>query len=152
MNHNLLEAIRIEKPVIFFVVLIMVIAACFNICSHLFVSVLKKYSAISILRAMGATKRQLVVLFSWHGMILGSVGILLGLVLGWFFSLIFVWIQKYGGVVPGETYKLEMIGIDMRLTDISLIVLVALVICFLSTLPAAVKGARLDPVEGLRYE
>ena len=103
LNHNLLEAIRIEKPVIFFVVLIMVIAACFNICSHLFVSVLKKYSAISILRAMGATQKQVVMLFSWHGMILGSVGIFIGLILGWLLSRIFVWIQLYGGVIPGET-------------------------------------------------
>lgn len=152
LNQNLLEAIRLEKPVIFFVVLIMVIAACFNVCSHLFVSVLKKYSAISILRAMGATRKNLVFLFSFHGMVLGAVGIAAGVLLGLLMCAVFVWIQKYLGIVPGETYKLEYIGVELRLFDLLVTVVSAMGICFLSTLPPAIRGSRLDPVEGLRYE
>ena len=130
LNRNLLQAIRLEKPVIFFVILIMVVAACFNVCSHLLVDVLKKYSDVSVFRTMGASKRSLMVFFSVQGMVVGLVGTFLGIVFGWLLSLGFVGAQEYFGFVPGETYKLAKIGIEMRWTDLALVAIASLFILF----------------------
>lgn len=151
-NVNLLSAVKNEKWVIFFVVLIMVVAACFNVSSHLFVSVLKKYGDISILKTLGAGTRFIAWLFSIQGLVLGAIGAVLGMFLGIIMSFLFVWVQEKWEIMPGEVYKLGTIGVDLRLEDLALVLFASILICFLATLAPAIRGARLNPVEGLRYE
>lgn len=152
LNQNLLEAIRIEKPTIFFVILIMVVAACFNISSTLFVTVLRRYSDIAILRTMGASRRFIMWLFSAQGLLIGIVGALLGLMLGLILCWGFAYLQHQYQLLPGEIYKVDQFSFDLRWPDLISILLMSFVICFLSTLAPARRGAHLDPVEGLRYE
>jgi lipoprotein-releasing system permease protein len=152
VNKNLFSAVKIERVAIFFVILIMVIAACFNIASGLFVSVLQRYSAISILRAIGFSKRDVQKVFIYQGLFFGIVGTLAGLVLGCLLGLAFVIAQKYVVLMPAEAYHLDHIGIDLRPLDALAIVVAATLICLISTLVPARRGAQLDPVEGLRYE
>ena len=152
VNKNLLEAIKIEKPVIFFVILIMVIAASFNIASNLFVSVLQKYSDISILRAMGFTAKDVRKVFIFQGLFFGVLGTGAGLALGLALCLAFVIAQKYIILLPPDVYKIDQVGVDLRFWDLLAITGSAFIICLISTLIPARRGARLDPVEGLRYE
>jgi lipoprotein-releasing system permease protein len=152
LNQNLLEAVQLEKVVIFFVVLVMVVAACFNISSTLFVTVLRRYSDISILRTMGATRGFILRLFSIQGMLVGLVGAIAGLLLGallcWGFSIL----ENQFGLLPGEIYKLSQFSPELRWFDLLSIFVVAFLICFISTLAPARRGAKLEAVEGLRYE
>lgn len=152
VNKNLFEAVKIERVAIFFVILIMVIAACFNIASGLFVSVLQRYADISILRAMGFSKRDVARVFVYQGLFFGLVGTGAGLVFGAILGVAFVVAQKFIVLLPVEAYRLDHVGIDLRPTDAIAIVVAATVICLLSTLIPARRGANLDPVEGLRYE
>jgi lipoprotein-releasing system permease protein len=152
VNRNLFEAVAIERVVIFFVIMIMVIAASFNIASNLFVSVLKKYADISILRALGFTQRDVMRVFMTQGLFFGAVGVVAGLILGLIFSLLFVIVQKFFVLLPVETYRVDHIGVVLRPTDLLLIVSVAMVVCLISTIIPARRGAKLDPVEGLRYD
>jgi len=152
VNKNLFEAIKIERLAIFFVILIMVIAASFNIASGLFVSVLQRYSDISILRAMGFTKRDVTQVFLFQGLFFGVVGTMVGLVLGCFLALIFVIAQRFVVLLPVEAYRLDHVGIDFRPWDAVIIVFSATLICLLATIVPARRGAKLDPVQGLRYE
>src|SRR5262249_22650469 len=73
VNKNLFEAVKIERVAIFFVILIMVIAASFNIASNLFVSVLQRYGDISILRAMGFRQKDVAKVFVVQGLFLGVI-------------------------------------------------------------------------------
>jgi lipoprotein-releasing system permease protein len=152
VNKNLLEAIKIEKPVIFFVILIMVIAASFNIASNLFVSVLQKYGDISILRAMGFTGKDVTRVFIYQGLFFGFIGTGLGLLLGLLLCLLFVVVQKFVILLPADVYKIDQVGVELRFLDLAAIIGTTVVICLVSTLVPARRGARLDPVEGLRYE
>jgi lipoprotein-releasing system permease protein len=152
VNRNLFEAIKIEKAAIFFVVLIMVIAASFNIASNLFVSVLQKYSDVSILRAMGFSSRDVAKVFVVQGLFFGVIGSAAGLVLGLVFCLAFVALQKFVVLMPAEIYKLDHVGVEIRFFDVAAILLASIAICLLSTLVPAWRGAKLDPVEGLRYD
>lgn len=152
VNKNLFEAIKIERVAIFFVILVLVIAACFNISSGLFVSVLQRYGDISILRAMGFSQADVSKVFVFQGLFFGVVGTVAGLVLGLLLGLAFVQAQKYVVLMPVEAYRLDHVGIDIRWVDCLAVVVAATVICLLSTLIPARRGAKLDPVEGLRYE
>ncbi len=152
VNRNLFEAVKIERIAIFFVILIMVIAASFNIASNLFVSVLQKYSNISILRAMGFAKKDVARVFMFQGLFFGIIGTVAGLLLGLLLSAVFVIAQKYVVLMPVEAYKLDKIGVLLRPLDIIMIIIASILVCLISTLVPARRGANLDPVEGLRYE
>ncbi len=152
VNKNLFEAIKIERVAIFFVILVLVIAACFNISSGLFVSVLQRYGDISILRAMGFSRPDISKVFVFQGLFFGVAGTVTGLLLGILLGVAFVVAQKYMVLMPVEAYRLDHVGIDIRWADCFAVVAAATLICLLSTLIPARRGARLDPVEGLRYE
>jgi lipoprotein-releasing system permease protein len=138
--------------VIFFVLLILVIAAAFNVSSTLFISVMQRYSDISVLKTMGATRNFILTWVTMQGVFLGAVGVLLGFGLGGILCLLFMWAQRHLGLIPASVYKLDQIGVEVRLLDMLWIFLATLAICLLSTLAPALRGARMQPVEGLRYE
>jgi lipoprotein-releasing system permease protein len=149
-NHNLFAAIRLERWVIFIVMLFMTVAACFNISSTLFISVLRRYGDISVFKTMGATRSRLVRFFSLQGLVLGALGSFFGLVLGLGLCL---FIAKTNLIyVPADVYHLNRLPVEIRWLDIGVILVSSFLLCFLSTLAPAIKGARLHPVEGLKYD
>lgn len=149
-NYNFFSAIEVEKYVIFWVLTFMVIVASFNISSTLFVMVLKKYSDVSVLKTLGATKAMMVRIFLLHGMALGILGSVLGVIMGVLLSQ-FVKYQNFL-YIPAEVYKFDRLPVEYRIEDILLVLLASFVICFASVLIPAFRGAKLNPVEGLRYE
>jgi lipoprotein-releasing system permease protein len=152
LNENIFEAVKIERVVLFFVILIIVLAAAFNVSSSLFISVVQRYPEIGILKAMGMKPRDLVAIFSLQGLILGLLGCLGGFVLGGILCVGF-WIgEKSFQLLPGSVYKLDHIDLVIRFWDVSAIFVVTLLICGLATLAPAFQGAKLTAVEGLRYE
>ena len=151
-NRSLFKAIQYEKMVLFFVMLIMVIAAFFNVSTTLFLGVLRRYSQISVMRALGLKSRDVVVLFCMHGLALGVVGLACGLTLGLFFCWGFEVMQKVYPIMPEEVYRMSNFATFLQFKDIVWVIVATLVICFLSTLAPAFRGAKLSPVEGLKYE
>lgn len=149
-NYNFFSAVEIEKRVIFIVLSFMIVVASFNISSTLFVSVLKRFRDLSILQTIGARRSSLVKLFVLQGLMLGVIGSVLGLFLG---VTLAKWISSTAMAhVPGEIYKFDHLPVEFRPVDLTAILLVSFVICFFSTLIPAIKGAKLDPIEGLKYE
>jgi lipoprotein-releasing system permease protein len=151
-NKNIFLAAKYEKIVIFFIVLLMVVAASFNIASTLFVTVLRRYHDISILKAMGASRRFIYWMFAVQGLVIGVLGAIVGIGLGYGICEIFMWVQTKFPLFPAEIYRIDRVNIEIRGMDLVLIVICSMVICFLSSLMPAKRGADLYPVEGLRYE
>ncbi len=152
INRSLFEAAALEKIVIFLVLSLMIVAASFTVASTLLISVVRRYRDISVLRAMGATSRNIWQLFTLQGLLIGFVGALLGIGLGLLGCWAFIWGLETFAIFPAEIYKLDSIELDLRFTDLLVIVLACVGVCFLATLGPAKKGAKLSPVEGLRYE
>lgn len=152
VNKNLLKAATIERIVIFFVISIIVLVASFNIASNLFVSVLKRYGDISTLRAMGFASGDVQKIFVIQGLMFGVLGTVAGFVLGLLLCVAFTVVQHYVVILPAETYHIDHIGVDLRFIDIFSIIFVSILICLISSVVPARKGAALDPVQGLRYE
>jgi lipoprotein-releasing system permease protein len=151
VNENLFDAVEIERIVIFFVILIIVIVAAFNISSTLYVGVVQRNSDIAILKTLGVSKKQILKIFTLQGIFLGLLGVLLGLVLGFFLCQAFMVLQNQFELIPGSVYKIDNIMIKIRLIDVFAITLATLVISFFATLAPALRSSRLSVVEGLRY-
>lgn len=152
VNQNLLDAIRIEKVVIFLLVLIMVVAACFNVASTLYVKVIARYAEISILKAMGGKNSFILKIFALQGMLLGALGATTGVGLGIAMAKGFKWAEERFALMPADVYKVEVFSAEIRWTDMGAVFFATFLVCFLATLIPAFRGAKLNPREGLRYD
>lgn len=152
VNRNLFEAAKLEKAVLFFVLMILVVAAAFNIANTLFISVVQRYRDISVLKTMGAPDAMIRQIFAAQGLIVGAVGAVLGIIVGLLLCQFLEWLLVAYDIIPAEVYKLDRIDLDVRGSDLLAILVVSLFICFIATLVPSRRGARITPVEGLRYE
>ncbi len=152
VNENLFEAVKIERVVIFFVVLIIVLAAAFNIATQLYVSVVRKYPTIGLLKALGISEKKIWRIFSLQGLMMGLLGLVGGFLLGKLFCWGFVYLESKFNILPQSVYSIDQIDLSLRGWDIIWIILATLSISVLVSVRPARKGAKLSPVEGLRYE
>jgi len=151
LNENLFEAVKIERVVIFFVVLIIVVVAAFNVSSTLFVNVVQRYADIAILKALGLPQKSILKMFSVQGLLMGGLGLTLGTIFGLFLCLGFTVIQNSLGLLSGSVYRIDSIQVEVRFVDWLFIAIATMVICFVATLAPALRGSKLNPVEGLKY-
>lgn len=152
INENIFDAVELERLVIFFVILIIVIASSFNVATSLYVNVVQRYADIAVLKAIGMSARGMVQVLCAQGFLMGLIGSLFGLLLGVILGAVFEWAEVHLGILPASVYRIAYIEVYFRARDMLAIVFVTLVICTVATLAPARRGARLSPVEGLRYE
>nr|WP_295904317.1 ABC transporter permease [uncultured Bdellovibrio sp.] len=151
-NENLFEAVQVERPGIFFVVLVITLVAAFNISATLFVNVVRRYKDIAILKTVGFSRKDIIKVFAFQGLFLGGIGIFFGFLLGFILCGLFAFAQSRLGLIAGEVYRLDSIELNIRLVDSIAICIATMLICFIATLAPARRGGRLSPVEGLRNE
>jgi lipoprotein-releasing system permease protein len=149
MNRNLFSALKLEKTVMFIILVLIVLVAAFNIASTLIMMVMEKTKDIAIMKAMGATNRSIRRIFVFNGMIIGAVGTVLGVCLGFLACFL---LDRYKFIeLPGDVYYITTLPVRLETLDVVLIAAAALVICFLATLYPARQASRMDPVEAIRY-
>ncbi len=155
---NFFRAVKMEKTVMFVILLLIVAVAAFNLVSTLVMMVTDKHADIAILQTLGSSPRSIMMIFIIQGGIIGVVGVLLGMIGG--VSLA----QNIDTVIPAienlfntkflapDVYYISELPSDMRLSDVFNIGAIALVLCLLATLYPAWKASRTLPAEALRYE
>jgi lipoprotein-releasing system permease protein len=150
MNRNLFKALKLERRVMFIILTLIVLVAAFNIASSLIMMVMGKTKDIAILKAMGATNRSIRKIFVFNGMVIGTLGTGLGLVLG---VVLCSLLQRYNiHELTGDIYYFTtQLPVKMEALDVACIVAAALGICFLATIYPARQAAKLNPVEAIRY-
>jgi lipoprotein-releasing system permease protein len=150
MNRNLFKAMKLERRVMFIILTLIVLVAAFNIASSLIMMVMGKTKDIAILKAMGATERSIRKIFVFNGMVIGTVGTLIGLGLG---LVICTGLKHYNiHELTGDIYYFTtQLPVKLELPDVASIIIAALVICFLATLYPARQAAKLNPVDAIRY-
>ena len=158
MNKNLFSALRLEKIVMFIILILIILVAAFNIVSTLFMVVMEKNKEIAIMKSMGASQSSIMKIFSYQGVIIGITGTVIGCVGGFTvvpnLNEIVGFIENLFGITafPSDVYYLDKLPSEIQYFDSFLIVVFSIVICFLASLYPAWRASRLDPVEGLRYE
>lgn len=158
LNRNFLEALKLEKLVMFIVVIMTTVVAAFGIVNTLIMSVMEKTKDIGILRAVGARVNGVLKIFLFQGLGLGSMGILLGLIggvsLAGSLNNIIDFISRLIGrsLIPKDIYYFDRLPIYFNVKDISIIAVCAFLITLLASIYPAYHASRLKPTEALRYE
>ncbi|HKL48404.1 MAG TPA: lipoprotein-releasing ABC transporter permease subunit [Desulfuromonadales bacterium] len=155
---SFLSALRLEKLGLFIVLGIIVLVAAFNIATTLIMVVMEKHKDIAILRSMGATSRSIMKIFVLEGLIIGVVGTSLGTALGLLVAKnadpMIKGLEQMLGVkiFDQAVYGLEHFPSVVQNADVLAVMGVTMTICLLATIYPAMRGARMDPAEALRYE
>ena len=149
-NGNFFAALKMEKRALFLVLMLIIIVAALNIISSLLMMIMSKRKEIALMMSLGASKNEIKAIFLWLGLIIGTLGIITGAILGG----IGIWALKTFDIVklPADVYGVSKLPVDLSLVDFSLIIIGAFVIILLSSIYPAVKASKTDVLETLRYE
>jgi lipoprotein-releasing system permease protein len=157
-NSSIVNAVEIERNVMFLILTLIILVAAFNIISGMIMMVKDKGRDIAILRTMGASRGMVLRIFMLSGASIGVVGTLAGFALGVLFTLNIEAIRHFlqdllhVNLFSAEIYFFTRIPAQLDRGEVVSVVLMALLLSFLATLYPSWRAARLDPVEGLRYE
>ena len=153
-----LRALEVEDTVMFVLMSVLVLIASMNIISGLVMLVKNKGRDIGILRTIGLTEGAVMRVFFLTGALVGTIGTILGVILGCLFAIYFDSILAFvngasgGGVWDASVRGIYRLPAKLELNDVLSAVALSLVLSWGITLFPARRAARMNPVEALRYE
>ncbi len=156
MNRRLFSAIAVEKNVMFFILIFIIIVAAFGIMSTLITVTVQKQREIGILKSVGATPANILAIFFFQGIAVGAIGTGLGLVLGLtllrYRNEFLEFLRRVTGfeLFPREVYYFDQLPARTSPRDLLIICGAAFLICALAGLFPAWRAARLQPSRAMR--
>ena len=157
-NQQLFAALRVEKNMMFFLLMFITLVAAFSIMNTLITVTVQKTNEIGLLKALGFSSRSVMWVFFWQGWISGFLGLLAGtglglLVLQYRNDLLRFLSDNFNlELFPKGLYRLSEIPSSTNPSDIAVIAVTVMIICTLAGIVPAWRAARLNPAEALRYE
>ncbi len=157
-NASFIDALKVERTVMFLILTLIILVAAFNIISSLIMLVGDKKKNIACLRTIGMAKASVMRIFLICGSLIGVSGTLLGLIIGVVFSININNIKKFlesltdTNLFNPAIYFLSQLPSKIFISDVVLITGMALVLSFLATIYPAYKASKSNPAEILRYE
>jgi lipoprotein-releasing system permease protein len=152
------QALKSERIMMFVLLTMIMVVAAFSIVSTLVMMIMEKSSDIAILKAMGAKDASIERIFAIEGTLIGLVGTCLGVIAGISVTAQIAWIQhqieQITGIdtLPASVYQFSTLPAELDAGQVAVAVGIAMILSLGATLLPSRQGARLDPVEALRYE
>ena len=149
-NRAIFHALRLERVVTFITIGLIVFVAALNILISLIMMVMEKTRDIAVLVSMGAKRRQIRRIFMYQGLLIGVIGTVVGLIVGFGLS----WAAGHYHLVSlsAEVYSIDYVPFAPRPWDGLLVAFVAIGVSFIATLYPSWSAASVLPAEALRYE
>ena len=150
LNKNLFSAIKLEKLTMFVILSLIVLVAAFNIISTLIMVVMEKRKDIAILKSIGASSKDIMIIFIAQGIIIGAIGTSLGLLSGF----LICYLEKTYHIIslPSSVYYITTLPVRMTAGEFIAIGSSALFLSLIATLYPSYKAGKIDPAEGVRHE
>jgi lipoprotein-releasing system permease protein len=150
INRQLYSALLLEKIGMGIGIGLIVMVAALNIVASLILLVMEKTRDIAILKTMGASARSITLIFLLQGSIIGVLGTIVGAATGATAAQL---LDRYRLItIPSDVYQVSYLPFKVLPADLAMVIVGAVVICFVATLYPSRQAARLDPAQALRYE
>jgi lipoprotein-releasing system permease protein len=150
MNKSLFSALWLEKLAISITIGLIIMVAALNIIASLVLLVMEKNRDIAILMSMGAKRQQIRRIFLTQGLLIGFVGTVIGLMLG--YSISFLADHYHWLPLDQDVYAVAYVPFAPRWMDGLWIAATAIFVSFIATLYPAYSATKIAPAESLRYE
>jgi lipoprotein-releasing system permease protein len=150
LNKNLFSAIKLEKLTMFVILFLIVLVAAFNIISTLIMVVMEKRKDIAVLKSIGASSKDIMIIFIAQGLIIGCIGTALGLISGFLIG----YLEETYHIIslPSSVYYITALPVRMTVGEFIIIGFCSIFLSFIATLYPSYKAGKIDPAEGVRYE
>jgi lipoprotein-releasing system permease protein len=150
LNKSLFSALSLEKLAISITIGLIVMVAALNIVASLILLVMEKSRDIAILKTMGSSAASIRRIFMLQGLVIGLIGTTAGAVAG---GIVIYIADRYRLVrIPLDVYQISYVPFRLELLDFIVVVVSAIVICFIATIYPSRQAAKLDPAQALRYQ
>lgn len=148
-NKPLWDAIQLEKRVYFIVLLLIIVMASFSIITTLIMIVIEKRKDIAIMKTLGASTKSISRIFRIQGAVIGGLGTIIGLVLGFAGCIA---LREFGFPIDERIFQMSKLPVVIEPSNFAMVGMAAFLICLFATVYPARRAARLEPSEVLRYD
>lgn len=158
LNQRLLGVLEVEKDMMFYLLIFIVLVAAFSITNTLITVVIQKTREIGLLKSLGASSGVVMRVFLFQGFVVGLFGSIFGTLTGALLILVrndfLHFMRKITGrdLFPKEFYFFNELPADMVASDIFWVCAISILLCTMGALIPAWRAASLDPAKALRYE
>jgi lipoprotein-releasing system permease protein len=150
LNQQLFSALWLEKMGLSIAIGLIITVAALNIVASLVLLVMEKSRDIAILKTMGTSSSRIMTIFMLQGLVIGLIGTALGGLGG----LALCWVlDTYKLIhIPQDVYQVSYVPFTVLPFDFVVVIISAVVICFVATIYPSRQASKLDPVQALRFE
>ena len=157
-NSSFMNALAVEKNVMFVILTLIILVAAFNIISSMIMLVQTKKADIALMRTMGASQYLIIKVFMLTGSIIGFLGTFVGVLLGVFVSMNIEKIRQlitsmFGQeLFSAEIYFLSKLPSNININEVLIVICISIFLTLLASIFPAWKASKISPAEALRYE
>lgn len=150
LHEDLYNVMMIERWAAYLLLALIIAVATFNILSSLTMSVIEKKKDIALLRSMGATKKSVLRIFMFEGILIGIIGTGLGMVIGY----VICWLQINYNFYPLDQtkYIVNSLPVLIRTSDFFVVGFASFILTFLSSLYPAKRGVNISITDAIKWD